>query len=248
MLVNGVIQACDTGGQGEPIVLLHGGWTDSRIWAELVNFLPPARRVISYDARGYGRSALPTDPFTELEDVLTILDQLEISSALLVGHSGGGATALSLAVTRPELVTGLVLLAPGVSDYPWPLADHYFTDFEAGYAAGDRAALVELGLRTWAPGDFSIETRAMLHDAVDSMFKRGDMCQPDPPVLGHLTEVEVPTTLIIGRQDHPSVISCSAAIADRIPNCRVSAPAHVDHLLPLRIPDAIALAIAGHDA
>jgi len=112
----GAIWAYDGGGDGTPIVLLHGGWTDSRIWAQLTCCLPPARRVIWYDARGYGRSTPPTTSFSQFEDAKTILDRLGVSSALLVGHSGGGATALSLAVAQPQRVAGLVLLAPGVSD------------------------------------------------------------------------------------------------------------------------------------
>ena len=140
-----------------------------------------------------------------------------------------------------------MLLAPRVSDYPWPLADAYFTDFEAGYAAGDHAGLVELGLRTWAPGDSSTETRSMLHDAVTSMFRCGDMCRPDPSIFDRLVEVDTPTTLVVGGQDHHSVIGCSTAIAERIPDCHLSVPARVDHLVPMRIPDAIAVAVSGQD-
>jgi pimeloyl-ACP methyl ester carboxylesterase len=130
--------------------------------------LPSGRRVISYDARGYGQSAPPTGPFSQFDDAVAVLDRLGVPSALLVGHSGGGGTAVSLALTHPERVTGLVLVAPGVSDYPWPATDAYFTGFEAAFAAGDRAALVELGRRTWSPGDASEDTTSMLRGAVDA--------------------------------------------------------------------------------
>ena len=242
----GAIWAHDSGGSGTPIVLLHGGWTDSRIWAQLSRFLPLPQRVIYYDARGYGRSAPPTASFSQFEDAVTVLDQLGVSSALLVGHSGGGATALSLAVTHPERVAGLVLLAPGVSDYPWPTTDAYFTDFLAAYAAGDRAALVELGLRTWSPDDSSDDTRSMLGDAVDALFRYGGRCRPDPPAFDRLSDIGVPTSLIIGDQDHHSVVSCGAAVSERIPGCHTTVLPDVDHLIPLRVPGAIAATIARH--
>ena len=242
----GTIWAHDSGGDSAPILLLHGGWTDSRVWARLLGFLPETQRVIRYDGRGYGRSTPPAVPFSQFDDAVTVLDQLGVSSALFVGHSGGGSTALSLAVRRPELVTGLVLLAPGVSDYPWPTTDSYFTDFAAGYVAADRAALVELGLRTWSPGDSSAQTRSLLCDAVEALFSYSDTCRPDPPTFDRLSDVAVPTTLIIGDQDHHSVVSCGVTICERIPDCQTTILPGVDHLVPLRAPDVVAEAIARH--
>src|SRR5689334_25349953 len=151
----GTLWAEDSGGDGMPVVLVHGGWADSRVWQPLISLLPAGTRTVRYDARGYGRSAPPTAPYTQLDDLKAVLDHIGISSAVVVGHSGGGATALSLALDDPQRVSQLVLLATGVSDYPWPLDDPYFAEFEARYAADDRDGLVRLGLQTWAPADLT---------------------------------------------------------------------------------------------
>jgi pimeloyl-ACP methyl ester carboxylesterase len=67
-----------------------------------------------------------------------------------------------------------------------------------------------------------------------------------PPVFNRLSGVGVPTTLIIGDHDHHSVISCGFAISERIPGCHTIVITGVDHLIPLRVPDIIARAIAEH--
>jgi pimeloyl-ACP methyl ester carboxylesterase len=112
-------------GQGRPLVLLHGVGASRVIWRHVVPTLSEDRRVLAPDLPGFGESD-PAGSGFELEAVA-----LALGSALedragepfdLVGNSLGGAVALELALTRPELVSRLVLSAPaGLSRRPWPL-------------------------------------------------------------------------------------------------------------------------------
>src|SRR4051812_31634388 len=77
----------------------------------------------------------------------------------------------------------------------------------------------------------------------DALFGYGDTCRSDPPAFDRLSGVDVPTTLVIGGQDHHSVINCGVAISDRIPGCRTIVLPGIDHLIPLRAPGAVAAAI-----
>jgi pimeloyl-ACP methyl ester carboxylesterase len=106
-------------GDGVPIVLLHPGVGDARYWDLVVPGLD-GRRVLRYDVRGSGRSPQPTTEFSLLEDLETVLDQLELERVLLVGCSMGGSTALSEALAKPDRVHGLVLLCPDVPGFPMP--------------------------------------------------------------------------------------------------------------------------------
>jgi pimeloyl-ACP methyl ester carboxylesterase len=241
----GTLWVEDSGGDGRPVLLIHGGWTDSRVWEPLISMLPAGTRTVRYDARGYGRSAPSTEPFTQLGDLKAVLDHRGISSAVVVGHSGGGATALCLALDDPRRVSQLVLLAPGVSDYPWPLDDPYFAEFEALYAAYDQEGLVRLGLQTWAPGDPTSETEALVRDATEVLFIQGDLQRPDPPAFDRLAEIDVAATLVIGASDHHTVLDCAKAIVERLPGCRQSFLAGVDHMVPLRVPAMIADIVTG---
>jgi len=103
-------------GSGEPIVLLHGLGTDSSAWDRVVPALADHHRVITVDLPGYSlRSVVDRVPHaTELADGLDrLLAGLGIESAVLVGHSFGGAVSLITAHRHPRRCAGLVLVAPG---------------------------------------------------------------------------------------------------------------------------------------
>jgi 3-oxoadipate enol-lactonase len=236
----GVLAADDTGGNGPPVVLVHAGWTDRSSWAGVTERLAGRYRVISYDARGYGASPPPQAPFTQLGDLETVLDHLGVPEATLVGHSGGGGTTIGLALAHPDRVAALVLLAPGVPDYPWPMDDPYNVEFMALATKGDRAGVADLGLRTWAAAGPDATARAQVESAVAGMFAQGDFEQPDPPAYACLAGITAPAVVVLGDLEYPMVVCCADSIADRIPGCRrVRAPG-ADHLIPLRAPGLVA--------
>ncbi len=237
----GVLAADDSGGDGPPLVLVHAGWADQSSWADVASRLAGRYRIISYDARGYGGSPPPRAPFSQLGDLVAVLDHVGVQRATMVGHSGGGGTTIGLALAGPERVAGLVLLAPGVQDYPWPIDDPYNREFMALATAGDRAGLAGLGLRTWAAaGPADAAAQAQVEGAVAAMFAQGDFEQPDPPAYDHLAEITAPAVVVVGDLEYPMVTRCADSIADRIPGCRrISAPG-ADHLIPLRVPDLVA--------
>ena len=137
-------------------------------------------------------------------------------------------------------VRRLLLLAPGVQDYPWPLEDPYFTEFGKLFTAGDRDGLAALGLRTWAAAGADPAARAQVRGAVGTFFRAGDDERPDPPAYARLGELQMPAVMMIGDLDYPVVIRCAQEIAARIPGCQQIAVPGADHLLPLRIPGQLA--------
>jgi 3-oxoadipate enol-lactonase len=238
----GQLWADDSGGDGDSpaVVLLHPGWGDSSIWLPVMERLPGRYRVIRYDVRGYGKSPAPTAAFTHLGDLITVLDHVGADRVTVVGHSAGGGTALGLALADPARVSGLLLLAPGLPDYPWPPEDPYNTSFTELYEAGDRAGLTELGLRTWAAADPGPAARKQVRGAVDAFFATGDYEQPAPPAYARLGEITAPSVVVTGQLEYPMVVSCAAEIGVRVPGCWQITALGADHLLPLRIPDLIA--------
>jgi pimeloyl-ACP methyl ester carboxylesterase len=102
------------GGEGPPVVLVHGLGGIASNWRLIAPALAAERRVIVPDLPGHGRSepleAVPTlDPFAEA--MLGVLESEKALPAPWVGHSLGGLVGLRAAVLRPEAVTGLVLCA-----------------------------------------------------------------------------------------------------------------------------------------
>lgn len=110
----------DTGGDGPPVVLLHGGGPGASgmsNYSRNVDALAASYRVIIPDMPGYGRSTKyvdHSDPFGYLADSIRgTLDEMGLQRAHLVGNSYGGAAALRLALDTPHRADKLVLMGPG---------------------------------------------------------------------------------------------------------------------------------------
>jgi 3-oxoadipate enol-lactonase len=236
----GKIWAEDTGGRGTPVVLVNPGWSTAGIWSPMMDLLAGRFRVIRYDDRGVGRSPTPAVPFTRLADLRAVLDHAGADRAVIVGHSGGGGTALALALDDPGRVADLVLVAPGAPDYPWPEDDPYVGEFVRLYTAGDQEGLVRLGLATWAAAGDDETAAAEIRAAVSAFFLIGELGQPDPPVYDRLGQVRAPAVVVRGDREYPMVADCADAIAARIPGCGSIVIPRADHLLPLRAPARLA--------
>ncbi|RKN20858.1 alpha/beta fold hydrolase [Micromonospora musae] len=104
----------DERGTGDPVVLLHGGLTDSRCFTANLDGLADTFRVYLPDRRGHGRTPDAPGPITiELmaQDTIAFLEQVVGAPARLVGYSAGGTVALRVAMRRPDLVERLVLIS-----------------------------------------------------------------------------------------------------------------------------------------
>ncbi|MEU3875846.1 MULTISPECIES: alpha/beta hydrolase [Streptomyces] len=238
----GMVWAQDTGGEGMPVVLLHPGVGDSRIWDGVVPLLAPHHRVIRYDARGFGRSPAPTVSYSNARDLAVVLDHFGLERAVLAGSSLGGATAVSVALAAPGRVAGLGLLCPGVTGYPELSSPAVTARIGELAKAGDVDGLVELGLRTWgaAGSGTDDEAAAQLRAAVPAWFATHPYVTQDAPAFDRLPELDVPCVLALGEQDQDEVVRCNEAMAARIPGCRLVRWPHCDHFPSLRDPGAVA--------
>jgi 3-oxoadipate enol-lactonase len=236
----------DTGGDGAPLVLIHPGWGDSDIWSPMLTALRERYRVIRYDNRGYGRSPVPSKAFTWFDDLQRVLDGADVTTAALVAHSGGAGPALAFALAAPERVSSIVLVAPGVPDYPWQADDPYMLEFGRRYAANDREGLAELGLRTWGPASSDPAARAQVSSAVAAFYATSELNDAEPAVYDRLAQITAPSVMVRGDLEYPMVIDASDQIAARIPGCRTVIIPGADHLLPLRTPAELTQIIFAH--
>lgn len=112
-------------GTGDPgIVLLHGFGGSTFSWREVIAALASEHRVVAFDRPGFGLTTRPlpgewrgSNPYSlegQVQLTLEMMDRLGLGQAVLVGHSAGGALALRTALSHPERVTALVLVAPAV--------------------------------------------------------------------------------------------------------------------------------------
>lgn len=99
-------------GEGPPLVILHGLFGISDNWMTIGKELAHKYRVIIPDLRNHGRSshAEAFGYFPMMEDLLEMLEELEIKSVILLGHSMGGKLAMHFAVQYPEMVQKLIVV------------------------------------------------------------------------------------------------------------------------------------------
>ena len=112
--VNGVKLYHEIYGQGEPLVLIHGGLTTIGEMQGWVQPLAKTRQVIAVEMQGHGRTAdtdRPMDFTTMGDDIVALLNHLKIPKADLVGHSFGGASAIRAAIQHPDKVRRLVVIS-----------------------------------------------------------------------------------------------------------------------------------------
>ncbi len=110
--VNGARIYYEVHGEGAPLVLSHGGWTDTSHWLPNVGPLSKRRQVVTWDRRGCGRSSDPGGGHTWQtwrDDLRGLLEHLGIESAYVGGCSYGALLSLELALEWPQLVRALIL-------------------------------------------------------------------------------------------------------------------------------------------
>lgn len=236
---------CEVQGEGPPIVLIHAGLWDSRIWDAQMNAFGDRYRVIRYDLRGFGRSDRLTTPFSLRQDLADLMAFLDIDSAALVACSIGGSLAIDFALERPGMVDALVLVAPGLSGDDTPDDENtarLLAEAEKALQAGDLEKAVDRQLQVWTPLETDREVDRRIReiamdnkhvDTLDWSLSR----RLDPPAAGRLSEIRAPTLVVVGDRDAPVMEALANKVVADIPGARKVLISDADHLPNMRQPD-----------
>jgi pimeloyl-ACP methyl ester carboxylesterase len=239
----------ETTGSGPDVVLVHPGLWDARTWDPQVPILADAGyRVTRYDLRGYGRSSRLTGaPYSNVADLIAVLDAAGIERAVLVGCSMGGEVVLDTAIAHPDRTAGLVVAASVPSGFAaTPEEEAWWAErmgpIDAAVAAGELERAEDLRLETWAPlGTRDPAGAAIRRIAFDNLHEltmdESDVVGLDPPAAGRLDEVGVPTLVLIAEHDPPFMRRGGELIAAGVRDARMARVA-TDHVMNLRSPDA----------
>jgi pimeloyl-ACP methyl ester carboxylesterase/GNAT superfamily N-acetyltransferase len=239
----------ETTGTGEPLVLLHAGIADSRMWDPQVAHLAARYRVVRYDLRGFGRSPMVPGSFAHHDDLAALLRQLGVDRATLVGSSFGGRVAIDSALAHPKLVRALVLVAPALGGHPMSEElDAFDAEIEQAFLAGDFARAAEVDLRVWVDGPrrapeqvdaaFRARAGAMARHVYEIAVDGGESRRLDPPAANRLAQLRVPVLVVVGELDQPDMLAIAARIEQQAPDIRVQRMANVAHLPSLEQPEA----------
>ena len=136
------------GGSGEPVVLVHGGWSGQAVWQGVNTVLSESFEVLAYDRLGYNASDRPDVEYTRRrheDDLIALIEYWDRGPVHLVGSSYGAAISLAVAGRRPDLVRGVVAHEPPLIGLaaPSPALDAVLASFHASVElidAGDALA------------------------------------------------------------------------------------------------------------
>lgn len=239
-------------GDGYPLVLIHAGVADLRMWDEQVEAFAPSYRVIRYDSRGYGRSETEEGIFSDRADLAALLDRLGVEKAHVLGLSRGGGIAVGFCLEYPERVTALVPVASGVDGLEgWealvtPAENAASAAMEALWGARDFDTLTDLEVRYWADGPGQPEGRAeaSVRERLRDMIQFTRQNQPveptlsrlDPPALRRLAEIRVPTLVMYGDLDESVVMAGCEQLAKGIAGARKVVFPGVAHMVNMERP------------
>lgn len=244
--------AYEIAGSGIPIVLVHAGIADRRMWDPQWSAFASVGRVIRYDARGYGESLPPTGPWSHHSDLLELLDELGMGRATLIGASIGAGIAVEAAIARPRAVGALFLAAPGgalLGDASESLRSVWHDEI-AALDKGDLDEAVDINLRAWLAGPSrSVEdvdpavrelVRRMQHDAFELPEWDQDAAPESeltPPAAARLSEIACPTLVLVGELDQPATLEAAKRVAAEVPGARLEVWPDVAHMPSMERPD-----------
>jgi 3-oxoadipate enol-lactonase len=249
--VHGVDLAYDEAGSGSPLVLLHAGIADRRMWDDVLPALSAQHRVVRLDFRGFGETPLPDGPFVYAADVRALLEALGIARADVIGVSMGGHVALDLALGHPETVDGLILVGAGIDG--WEHGESLvaaWEEEEAALARGDLDDAAWVNVRTWldGPARGPDDLDATLRRKVFQM-QRLALAHENPKATGgwltssrreRLGEVRSRTLVLVGELDQPDFGRIARFLAAEIPGARFEELPGVAHLPPMEDPEGFA--------
>jgi pimeloyl-ACP methyl ester carboxylesterase len=250
--VNGVELEYAEAGSGFPLVWCHEFAGSMESWEPQVHFFARRYRVITYNARGYPPSEVPSDPAAysqdiAVEDLYELLKHLRIERAYVGGLSMGGATTLHFGIRHPEMAAALIVSAAGSgSTNPEQfragsnaLADRLDREGTSGlreYAMG--ASRVQLKRKD--PTGYDTFARLLSeHSPLGSALTMRGVQAGRPPIFvweEQLKKLTIPTLVLVGDED-TACIEPALFMKRNIPSCGLAVFPQSGHGINLEEPD-----------
>lgn len=242
----------ETAGSGSVLVFLHGFTLDTRMWDDQFSLFAQRARVLRYDLRGFGQSALPTgEAYSHVDDLSVLLDHLGVEQATLVGLSMGGAIALDFALVHPQRVQALVLIDTVLGGFPWSPES---TAREGLIWQRARAGGIPAAKEAWfdhrlfVPARRKPEVAARLARIIDDysgwhFVNANPERSPDPPAAQRLHEIQAPVLALVGGEDTPDFLEIAALIRRQVPHAAGTVVLGAGHMANMEAPEQVNEAI-----
>lgn len=247
------VHAVEDGPADAPVVLMAGSLGSSlEMWNPQVQALSSRFRVVRYDARGHGRSPVPTGPYVLddlVDDAVALLDRLEVERAHFVGLSLGAMTAMRLAAREPDRVDRLALLCTSA----WFASPELWAERRRTVRAHGTAAIADAVVARWFTDRLRRESPELvqrMRDMVASTPAEGyaSCCSAIEAMdlRDDLVRVTAPALVIAGADDPATPPEHLVAIADALPDARLLVLPRAAHLANVEQAEAVDAALLAH--
>lgn len=252
---DGVSLYYEQDGSGPAVVWIPGTGLRGRTWHAQVEHFRDRYRCVTVDLRGSGGSGGATTTFTVRDlaaDVATVCDGLGLTDVVAVGLSLGSAVAQELALARPDLVAGLVLLATWSSS---ATEHHIRRHFESRLYAIEHGPLdVYAQFAFWMSSPYVFDHEPETQRRVEEQLREHMSGNPAGTAqhfradLGHETgdrlgEITCPCLVVHGEDDLITLPWYNALVAKRIAGAELVTIPHAGHLAWLERPAEVSAAI-----
>lgn len=245
-------------GEGHPLLLIHAGIANLRMWDLQVPAFAEHYRVIRYDTRGFGKTTTEEVPFSNRQDLVELFRHLDVSSAYVLGCSRGGQIAIDFTLGHPARVDALIAVDAGLSGFQPtrpPELQALWKEMESLWEAKDWVRLSEVETALWVDGPGQApdrvdpamreRVRGWIQTNYQTQTVEGKPQRLEPPAAGRLAEIRVPTLVIYGDLDEPGPIQAGGRLAAEIPGARKHVMHGVAHLPNLERPEEFTRIVLG---
>jgi 3-oxoadipate enol-lactonase len=206
------------------------------MWGGVASALTEAgHEVVAPDLRGYGEEPPPHGEYSHADDIEAVLGD---EPAVLIGSSFGGQVCLEVAMRRPPLIEGLVLIGGALPDHDWSAgARAYDAEETRLFRMGDIDGAVKANIDYWLPS-----APAGMRQAVAEMLRRAFMAQletdsqPIEPTPIELSRITAPALVLVGEVDQPDIHRIADRLAAGLPHATREVVPDCGHLPPLEKP------------
>jgi pimeloyl-ACP methyl ester carboxylesterase len=222
-------------GEGFPVVLIHPGLWDARIWDDQFEEFSRHHDIIRYDARGYGRSDFPDAPYSDLRDLRYLLGELDIRRCALVGCATGAQLAIDFALAYPDVADAIVVVSPGLTGYRWHDAglQTLVDEVDRAVREGDMARAIDVELAVWAPTSAATDPRVRQIALDNARVLRMDdsLMEVPPSAVARLGDVQAATLVVVGHLDLAEIHAIADVLVAQIPGASKRLVAEADQLV-----------------
>ncbi|MEP6985292.1 MAG: alpha/beta hydrolase, partial [Chloroflexota bacterium] len=241
----------EVAGSGHPLVMVHAGVADNRMWDDQFEVFAQDYKVIRFDQRGFGQTKPVEGEFRRYEDLYALLMFLGITETYLMGCSMGGGACIDFALEHPEMAKALITIGSAAAGLNLDIPDLPLEDLiDQAFKANELDKAAEYEAQMWLDGPNApagrvggaIRQKMVVMNTIalqNEQLNLGKQIRLDPPAATRLDELKLPTLIIYGDLDTPYILAAGKYMAQHVKGAKEVVMSGVAHLPSMEQPQAL---------